>query len=181
MTIASIFDTIEGMNKYLRTLLNNPKVNRAYNTEVLKYNRGERDEAPSIEEIAHQVLNVDKPTLTALTGCVQYFYILEFDNGIKFGRTKSTESRFRVYREPWCRPILRQFKEVCISPDKLENIFRIRFSKFERINREFISANVYEKAVSYAQQIIKLMNANMAIPKDLLKPLKKASPVRSKK
>jgi len=47
-------------------------------------------------------------------------YVIEFDNGIKIGRTNNLMNRIDHYKSPWCRPIKSIWIMECCWPDYAE-------------------------------------------------------------
>lgn len=81
-------------------------------------------------------------------------YVIEFDNGIKFGMSKHIQSRLSNYEAPWVRePIQYQCYKSKSAPS-LENLIKTTFQK----NITFANSREFISGVSFNDVLLFLEN-----------------------
>ncbi len=140
----------------------NLDIQRQYNREIVKFNQGLRKTPPTIKEIENFFSK--NPSLADTTGRLQYFYLVVFENGVKFGRTVSTKSRFANYDRPWCLPIIKTYIYDCPYADKAELLLRRKYRhRIKTLSSEFITGSNIGPIVKDAEEIVKLLNTRKKI------------------
>lgn len=169
------------MNCYERRKSKDKKLLLEFNKKMIAYNQGKLPIKPTLLETKPpQVLDgvqsklewyykYPGTSLESQTNRKQFFYILEFENGIKFGRSQDTKHRFLTYTSPWCFPILRKQVYYCPVPDLVEMIFQKHFKSYlTTTSREYLIGIGFSHIFKYSEEIIKLIKDKQNIPPHLL-------------
>lgn len=76
-------------------------------------------------------------------------YIIEFDNGIKFGITSNIDRRKIAYLSPWDREIKQSKFFSCDKPEEIESELKRHFkNKTKKGSTEFVYGVSFEDIVS---------------------------------
>jgi hypothetical protein len=88
----------------------------------------------------------------------EIIYLIKFDNGIKFGRTKDPTSRLQTYFKPWCRPVIELYTiETCNSMYIEKYLKDVYSDNIKEKSYEFITNVEFEQIKVKLFEIISLL------------------------
>lgn len=99
------------------------------------------------------------------------FYLIEFENGVKFGRSANFPQRLAAYKNPWCREIKNIYRKRCDHSSTMEHYLKRRYLKrIKPGTREFIINVSFDELVKTSDIIIDCLTKGLPFPKELIVP-----------
>lgn len=102
-----------------------------------------------------------------------YFYLIEFENGIKFGVTDNFKVRLRSYSSPWCKKIMSKVSIKILYATDMETVFKKRYKNFIKNNStEYIQGLRIEDVKAFMDLCSICFNKkNYKFPISLMEPM----------
>lgn len=86
-----------------------------------------------------------------------FVYLIEFDNGIKFGMSKGLKGTARVdsYKSPWCRQIKNEVIIHCLHPGRIERKLQAKFRRYIKTrSSEFLIGIDFDVVRDYLENVL---------------------------
>lgn len=88
-----------------------------------------------------------------------FVYAIEFEDGIKIGRTRNIATRLKEYTRPWNKKILAHASFEVPQAAKLEKLLRKRYSSYVcKGSYEYLVGISYLEVVKFIEEVNKVKN-----------------------
>lgn len=140
------------------------KINAGCSSEENKFTPSQLDQLRALAELSNKIESKEIPYIKSYTKTTHRYpfegiYVLEFEDGIKVGRSKNIKDRIASYDKPWCKSIISSTFYYCDFTVTLEQEILNKskdYIDYHSNSQEWIVGISYKEMISRVDKVINI-------------------------